>query len=148
MTVTADGNYLAIPTGSSTIVLYETNYVPMENGKIFLNPKQTIKVGESSIASLAFDYANNLYVASGGTETFSRYVIPYENKLVVTPGNGIVIGAARGDVNLDGTVDIADAVTVLNAMAGEQVAGNADVNGDQSVDIADFVTVLNIMAGQ
>ena len=55
--------------------------------------------------------------------------------------------ARRGDVNLDGRTDIADAVTVLNAMAGEQVAGDADVNGDQKVDIADFVTVLNIMAG-
>ena len=147
MTVTSDGNYLAIPTGSGTIVLYETNYVPMENGKIFLNPKQTIKVGESSIASLAFDYANNLYVASGGTETFSRYTIPGMNKVVVTPGNGIVLGAAPGDVNLDGTVDIADAVTVLNAMAGQEVAGDADVNADGQVDIADFVTVLNIMAG-
>ena len=55
--------------------------------------------------------------------------------------------AKRGDVNLDGRTDIADAVTVLNAMAGQNVAGDADVNGDQKVDIADFVTVLNIMAG-
>lgn len=54
----------------------------------------------------------------------------------------------RGDVNLDGQVDIADAVTVLNAMAGQQVAGSADVNNDGQIDIADFVTVLNIMAGQ
>ena len=53
----------------------------------------------------------------------------------------------KGDVNLDGQVDIADAVTVLNAMAGQEVAGNADVNADGQVDIADFVTVLNIMAG-
>ena len=53
-----------------------------------------------------------------------------------------------GDTNLDGTVDIADAVSVLNAMAGESVAGNADVNGDGEVNIADFVTVLNIMAGE
>ncbi|MBO4550942.1 MAG: hypothetical protein J5733_09440, partial [Bacteroidaceae bacterium] len=55
---------------------------------------------------------------------------------------------AAGDVNQDGSTDIADAVTVLNAMAGEEVAGNADVNGDGVVDIADFVTVLNIMAGE
>jgi hypothetical protein len=52
-----------------------------------------------------------------------------------------------GDVNADGAVDIADAVSVLNAMSGETVTGNADVNGDGSIDIADFVTVLNIMAG-
>ena len=60
----------------------------------------------------------------------------------------------RGDVNLDGAVDIADAVCVLNAMAGQQVAGDANVNGDYDdngnpvIDIADLVTVLNIMAGQ
>ena len=54
----------------------------------------------------------------------------------------------RGDVNLDGRVDIADAVTVLNVMAGQEVLGNADVNEDNYVDIADFVTVLNIMAGR
>ena len=143
--VTPDGNYIAMPNGSGKIAIYECNYVPMENGKIFLNPKFNVAVRESSIASFAFDWANNLYVASGGTETFSRYTVPGMNKVVVTPGNGIGI---RGDVNLDSKVDIADAVTVLNAMAGEQVAGNADVNGDQKVDIADFVTVLNIMAGE
>jgi len=52
-----------------------------------------------------------------------------------------------GDVNNDNTIDISDAVSVLNAMAGEDVSGNADVNGDGNVDIADFVAVLNIMAG-
>ena len=54
----------------------------------------------------------------------------------------------RGDVNGDGDVTIADAVAVLNAMAGGTVPGNADVNGDKDVTIADFVAVLNIMAGQ
>ena len=53
-----------------------------------------------------------------------------------------------GDVNCDGSIDIADAVSVLNAMAGESVSGNADVNNDATPDIADFVTVLNIMAGE
>lgn len=53
-----------------------------------------------------------------------------------------------GDVNGDGAIDIADAVAVLNAMAGKAVSGNPDVNGDGSVDIADAVKVLNIMAGK
>ncbi len=52
-----------------------------------------------------------------------------------------------GDVNCDGKVDIADAVSVLNAVAGIEVPGDADVNKDGNVDVADFVTVLNIMAG-
>jgi hypothetical protein len=53
-----------------------------------------------------------------------------------------------GDVNVDGDVTIADGVAVLNAMAGQEVPGDADVNGDGEVTIADFVAVLNIMAGQ
>ena len=144
---TPDGNYLAIPQGSGKIVLFETNYVPMANGKIFLNPKQTINVGESSITSLAFDWAGNLYVASGGTETLSRYAIPTENKLVVTPGNGIG-DFVEGDANGDGDVDIADYTYILNLMADEAYDAKADVNGDDEVDVADATYVLNIMADQ
>ncbi len=144
---TPDGNYLAIPQGSGKIVLFETNYVPMANGKIFLNPKQTINVGESSITSLAFDWAGNLYVASGGTETLSRYAIPTENKLVVTPGNGIG-DFVEGDANDDGEIDIADYTYILNLMADESYDAKADVNQDGEVDIADATYVLNLMADQ
>ena len=54
----------------------------------------------------------------------------------------------QGDLNGDGKVDIADAVTVLNIMAADEYKAEADLNGDQKIDIADFVTVLNIMAAQ
>ena len=57
-------------------------------------------------------------------------------------------GSLQGDLNKDGKVDIADAVTVLNIMAAGNFVAEADLNGDQKVDIADFVTVLNIMAAQ
>ena len=53
-----------------------------------------------------------------------------------------------GDLNGDGKVDIADAVTVLNIMAASEYKAEADLNGDNKVDIADFVTILNIMAAQ
>ena len=53
-----------------------------------------------------------------------------------------------GDLNKDGKVDIADAVTVLNIMAAGEFVAAADLNGDNKIDIADFVTVLNIMAAQ
>ena len=147
--VTTGGDYIAMPNGSGKIVLYECNYVPMENGKIFLNPKYNFSVGETSISCLAFDYANNLYVASAGSETFSRYATPTWNKTVVTPGNGIGTSASiTGDLNGDGKVDIADAVSVLNIMAAGEYNEAADLNGDQKIDIADFVSVLNIMAAQ
>ena len=145
--VTTGGEFIAMPNGSGKIALYECNYVPMENGKIFLNPKHTLTVGETTITSLGFDWANNLYVASAGSETFSRYTVPGMNKVVVTPGNGIGTGI-EGDLNDDGKVDIADAVTVLNIMAAGDYVETADVNNDTKVDIADFVTILNIMAAQ
>ena len=54
----------------------------------------------------------------------------------------------KGDLNSDGKVDIADAVTVLNIMAAGGYEAKAELNDDQKIDIADFVTVLNIMAAQ
>ena len=145
--VTTDGVYLAIPTENGKIVLYETNYVPMQNGKIWLEPKLTIGVGESRITAMAFDYAGNLYVASASTETFSRYTIPYENKLVVTPGNGIGNGV-QGDINGDGEVNVADAQKVLILMADGEYNALADVNGDGQLNVADAQKVLIIMADQ
>ena len=64
-------------------------------------------------------------------------------KFVEAPDN-----FATGDINKDGTIDIADAVSVLNIMAGDGYNADADINGDGTVDIADFVSILNIMAGE
>ena len=151
MAVTADGKYLAIPKGSGKVVIYETNYVPMENGKIFLNPIYNISTTETNITGLAFDYAGNLYAASSATasKTLSRYVIPsWTNNKVVTPGNGIGTAGVSGDLNGDGVIDIADAVCVLDVMASAEPDMTADLNGDGSVDIADLVVVLDLMAQQ
>ena len=62
--------------------------------------------------------------------------------------NTVMVGdrAPKGDLNNDGKVDIADAVTILNIMAAGTDNPTADLNGDGNVDIADFVTVLNLMA--
>ena len=80
---------------------------------------------------------------SNGSYTWELQPGPELAPLAWTPDEEL-----KGDVNKDGVVDIADAVSVLNAMAGQEVLGNANVNGDDKIDIADFVSVLNIMAGQ
>ena len=56
--------------------------------------------------------------------------------------------AKPGDVNGDGTVDVADVSAIVTVMAGESVAGGlpADVNGDGTVDVADISAVITIMA--
>lgn len=55
----------------------------------------------------------------------------------------------KGDVNFDGSVDVADIATIISYMAGQSTsasAGMVDVNGDDVVDVADIATVISIMA--
>jgi hypothetical protein len=54
----------------------------------------------------------------------------------------------EGDLDGDGKVSIADAVSVLNFMAAGEYDVKADLNGDGQVNIADYVSILNIMAAQ
>ena len=52
-----------------------------------------------------------------------------------------------GDVNIDGTVDVADISGIISHMAGTaDYAPDADVNGDGTVDVADISNVITIMA--
>ena len=120
--------------------------------------KGTVVIGGGKTGS----YGNTLVLAEGeeGTNCTrdisanTGYIVYGENVLKDVNVNDfdLVIYADKpvilGDVNDDGAVTIADGVAVLNAMAGQEVPGEADVNGDGDITIADFVAVLNIMAGQ
>jgi len=59
-----------------------------------------------------------------------------------------------GDVNGDGTVDVADIAAIIDVMAGTLNAepstlnSSADVNSDGIVDVADISMVIDIMAGK
>ena len=54
----------------------------------------------------------------------------------------------EGDVNGDGTVDVADIASIISVMAGETSVSfeKADVNSDGFVDVADIAFVIDIMA--
>ena len=54
----------------------------------------------------------------------------------------------KGDVNGDGTIDVADIATIIDAMAGTTGNSRADVNGDGTIDVADIGAVIDIMAGK
>ena len=59
----------------------------------------------------------------------------------------------KGDVNGDGSVNVADISAIIDVMAGTAVtdaspSGTADVNGDGSVNVADISAVIDIMAGE
>lgn len=62
------------------------------------------------------------------------------------------LSAVEGDVNGDGTVDVADIATIIDIMAGVGAdpvsVRTADVNGDGTVDVADIASVISIMAAR
>ena len=58
-----------------------------------------------------------------------------------------VVKGTPGDVNSDGSVDVADIASVISSMAGGEYNELADVNGDGSVDVADIASIISIMAG-
>ena len=62
-------------------------------------------------------------------------------------GDQPVPPAVKGDVNGDGSVDVADISAVISVMAGTAEYEAADVNGDETVDVADISSIISIMAG-
>ena len=63
--------------------------------------------------------------------------------------NNLDAAFETGDVNGDGSVDVADIATIISVMASGSAGdspASADVNGDGTVDVADIATVIDIMA--
>ena len=123
---------------------YSNTNLIIEKGCLVFNPNSS-SANILKIKNLTLGAGMIIAKPQGGTFSSSL-------KGITVDGTNLYYGHAvisqKGDVNVDGTVAIADAVAVLNAMAGQEVAGDPDVNGDKEVSIADFVAVLNIMAGQ
>ncbi len=120
MAISPNGGYLALPMGQYTIGFYETDYAPNPLGKIFLTGVGTAKVKEDQFTGMAFDYAGNLYLASSGSKTMSRYTVPYVgSKEVVTPSNQIIkLGEATA---IDG-IKSADKSGAIYNIAGQRVS--------------------------
>lgn len=56
-------------------------------------------------------------------------------------------GAKKGDVNVDGAINVADISAIISEMAGTGNYGSAaDVNDDGAVNVADISSVITIMA--
>ena len=124
--ISDDGSTLAIPMGNGKVVIYETNYVPMANGKIFLEAKYNFNVTETQITGMAFDYANNLYITSSASKTLSRYAIPSwtDNKTVTPAPEGFTVGADSGDPDAIKNINVNDNVnnSAIYNIAGQRVS--------------------------
>ena len=101
--------------------------------------KNVFETGEE-----AFKYSQNatLYVPKG---TVSAYRAKADWNRITN----IVARTSSYDVNNDGSVDISDVVTLVNAiLSSSPMLESNDVNGDGQVDISDVVALVNIILGQ
>ena len=89
-------------------------------------------------------------VEPGTDNSYHFYVLSTDNvgNTETTQPQAVEPTGKKGDVNMDGKVDISDIVAVINQIAGTASYRNADVNGDKKVDISDIVAIINIIAGQ
>ncbi len=110
----------------------------LEKGEVVIDSPDGEKT-DIRITGEAGEYLFRLTVDDGDLCTG-----PVSSEFAVTVGGGI--GVFTGDVNSDGSVNIADAIAVLSyqfAGAAEPLCmKNADANDDGSVNIADAVTIL------
>jgi hypothetical protein len=124
--VSADGSIVAIPMGNNRVIIYETNYVPLENKLIYLEAKYDISVTESQITGMAFDYANNLYITSSASKTLNSYAIPSftDNKIVTPAREGFKVGVESGDPDGIENVDVNGNVSngAIYNLAGQRVS--------------------------
>lgn len=70
--------------------------------------------------------------------------------ILAFPCRAMAAGSARGDVNADGNVNIADVTALIDYLLGgsEMVAwDNADVNRDGAVNIADVTALIDYLLG-
>ena len=102
--------------------------------------------GDSDIAGLSLNFDTEMeYI----TDWFTRrmnYLDTTRFDIASLPDDEPL----KGDVNGDGSVDVADISTIISVMAGDDsaFAQAADVNGDGAVNVADISTVISIMAGE
>ena len=124
--ISEDGSIVAIPMGNNKVVIYETNYVPMLTGSIWLETKYNLNVTESQITGMAFDYANNLYITSSASKTLNSYAIPSftDNKRVTPAAEGFVVGTESGDPDGIDNVNVNDNVNngAIYNIAGQRVS--------------------------
>jgi hypothetical protein len=126
------------------LTLFSETETPVAAGegvvaKITLQIDKTVAAGEYTISLnntvMTSPEVTNGPIAQTEAQTF---------KLTVEEGDSFI----KGDVNGDGTPDVADVVVLYNIIAGNtEATPAADVNGDGEVDVADVVKLYNIIAG-
>lgn len=153
--ISNDGKTLVINDAAGTLKFFDITW----NGNtpsLVYNTKFACDAidGSKYIYEMAFDYGGNLI--AGGSKV-GIYSIPTDVNENTTPARKALTvvkpAALRGDVNLDGVVDVVDINIVLGIVLGSEDAadygGRADVNNDGDLDIADinYIALIIVTKG-
>lgn len=135
-----NGGYIYISGGETSISVTGGNYITTTDGVA-----DTTKCMGISVDADMVQTGGTVTITTSGDEAKGYNVKGTETR---TGGTLTVVGDATvvGDVNGDGSVDVADISAIITMMAEGTESDAADVNGDGSVDVADISAVITIMA--
>ena len=124
-----------IPTFTLTYDGFKNNET---DAVLITKPTATTTATSSSKAGIY-----SITVSGGEAQNYD--FIYADGKLIITEKESVTT-PLKGDVNYDGTVDVADIASVIDVMAQGGNDASADVNKDGNVDVADIATIIDKMA--
>ena len=110
----------------------------------------SVKKGDKKANSytLSLPTSGELAAAIDKNQVYVVAIVTNPDGTIANAAKAKVGTGAKGDVNSDGVVDVADIATVISVMAKGNNDLSADVNRDGTVDVADIASVISIMAAK
>ena len=137
--------YISVPNTIKDIDTYAFNNC---TGLIGLEVDLTTPL-EVTSSTFENSYNATLYVPKGCTKAYATANYWKLFNSISEISDGTIL---KGDVNLDGKVDIQDVVITISFMLGEDVETfseiNADMNEDDSINITDVIGIIDIILNQ
>ena len=130
-----DGGTLAYPNPgvANSVVISNTDYVPMDNGQINLVPQAAVSTIETYPSGIVVDYAGNLFVGAYNSQTLNSYVIASKDDVVTsTPSNSranFKVGETKTGIQQIATESTGDIYTIGGVKVEKTVKGVNIING-------------------
>ena len=145
-----DGTLMAVGAGDETRIFNVT----FDGDVPSISPLYIIDHGLGGNSyGLAFDYANNIYLANDA-DGVAEFTLPTANnsRITVAPKSQYLKGgtaAVYGDVNGDGNVTAADITALYDFLLTNDTTNliNGDVDGDGNITAGDITKVYDVLLG-